>query len=174
MIHHTIKHVDVFPEEACVEPAFYSTRRTAKGIVLDSHRKVALVSKKGSGFYFLPGGGIEEGESTEEALKRECAEEMGQSIKIERKFATTSEYRAKSAELYETSCFIARLSEDGQDLEVIPDDSLLGMEVLWIGKPEAIELLKKQAKKITDKTDNYYSRKFNTLRDLYFIDKSLI
>lgn len=174
MIHHTIKHSDLFPEEAISEPANYTTRKTAKGIVLDQHRKIALVSKKGSGFYFLPGGGVEEGETPEQALQRECGEEMGQSIKIDKKFATTSEYRARSGELYEASCFIARLSEDGEEEEVIPEDSSYSMETIWLIRAEAMDLMKRQLKKITEKTDNYYNRKFNTTRDLFFIEKSLI
>jgi 8-oxo-dGTP pyrophosphatase MutT (NUDIX family) len=174
MIHHTIKHPDVFPDEQITEPASYTTRNTAKGIILDAHRKIALVSKKGSGYYFLPGGGVEEGETPEQALMRECGEEMGHSIKIDKKFATTSEYRAKSGELYQASCFMARLAEDGEEVEIIPEDSSYGMETLWITRAEAIELFKKQLKKITDKTDNYYNRKFNTIRDLFFIEKSLI
>ena len=176
MIHHTIKHADVFPEEACVEPELkeYNTRYTAKGIILDQHKKIALVAKKGSGFYFLPGGGIEAGESAEQALKRESMEEIGGHIIIDRKFAVISEPRAKSAEIYETSCFIARLSGDAGEPDLTPEDSLLGMETLWIGRPEAMELLKKQAKKINYKTDNYYNRRFNTVRDLYLIEKSLV
>lgn len=173
MIHHTIKHKDVFPEDQTTEPEKYKTRNTVKGIILDTHNKIALVAKKGSGFYFLPGGGVEDGESAEEALKRECAEEIGCNITIEKKFAVISEYRDVSGELYQTSCFIARLSGDVGDPDLIPEDSLYGMETLWVIRVEAIDLLRKQMKKINNKTDNYYSRKFNTVRDLFFIEKSL-
>ncbi len=52
----------------------YRPRPAAYAVVTDAHRQVAIVlTAKG---YFLPGGGIESGETAEEALVREVREEM--------------------------------------------------------------------------------------------------
>ena len=55
----------------------YDFRETCFGIV-KNHNKLLLVNKKNQ--YSLVGGGIEEGESFEECLRREFIEESGYSI----------------------------------------------------------------------------------------------
>ncbi len=174
MIHHTIKHRDIFPDEEVIEPVAYITRRTVKGIIFDQQRRIVLVTKKGSGFYFLPGGEVEEGGMLEQALKMECLEEIGANIEIVKKFATVSEYRTKSAELYETSCLIADIAREEGEPDLMEEDRMFGMDTKWIIRAEAMDILKAQLKKINNKTQNYYNRKFNTARDLFFIEKSLI
>lgn len=52
--------------------------------------KIAVIKLPGG--YFLPGGGIEENESNEECLKRECMEELGCTINIKDFVCTASSY----------------------------------------------------------------------------------
>ncbi len=67
---------------------FATLRLTARGIVLDERGKVALHRIKrndlfGDQEYFeTPGGGVDEGETIEQALMRECREELGEEVKI--------------------------------------------------------------------------------------------
>lgn len=58
----------------------YKGRPAVYGIFVDQDMKIAAV-KNPFGF-FLPGGGIEEGEAHEQCLKRECIEELGWKIKV--------------------------------------------------------------------------------------------
>jgi len=44
----------------------------------------AIVMDASNGFWFLPGGGVDQNESMEDAAKREAAEELGLEIKVTR------------------------------------------------------------------------------------------
>lgn len=62
---------------------------TAIGIVFDEAERVLLVKRRDVPVWVLPGGGIDEGETPEDATVREVAEETGVSVEITRK---TAEY----------------------------------------------------------------------------------
>jgi len=60
------------------------------GIVTDAQNRVLIVKNKLG--YFLPGGGVQEGETHEEALRREFLEETGYEIEIVRELETVAWY----------------------------------------------------------------------------------
>lgn len=55
-------------------------RVTARAIVLNPDNHLAVMYAAKYGIYTLPGGGVEEGETIEEALRREVTEETGCTI----------------------------------------------------------------------------------------------
>ena len=71
------------------ENASYLDREGAYIIVIRGNRIGVVKTPKG---YFLLGGGINEGESHEQALKRECLEEAGYTISIKQKFGSAEAY----------------------------------------------------------------------------------
>ena len=52
-------------------------RKGARGIIINHDGKIAVFNKVNKNEYKLPGGGINEGETPEEAFKREALEETG-------------------------------------------------------------------------------------------------
>src|SRR5512143_232774 len=63
--------------------------RTRAGIVLIQEDKVALIERHRAGldYFVFPGGGVDEGESPEQAAIREAMEELGIQVAIEQKVA---------------------------------------------------------------------------------------
>ncbi|MCK6585153.1 MAG: NUDIX domain-containing protein [Anaerolineales bacterium] len=63
--------------------------RTRAGIVLIENDSVALIERHRAGrdYYVFPGGGVDEGETPEEAAVREAREELGIEVAIKQKVA---------------------------------------------------------------------------------------
>jgi len=63
--------------------------RTRAGIILIENGKVALIERHRGGldYYVFPGGGVDEGETSEQAAIRETMEELGVEVVIKQKVA---------------------------------------------------------------------------------------
>ena len=68
----------------------YTDRPGAYAIIFNEKKQIAIVETP-TGF-FLPGGGIEKGESPEQALKREIQEEIGMKTKIISKLGEAAQF----------------------------------------------------------------------------------
>jgi mutator protein MutT len=75
--------------------------RIRAGIVLIQDNKVALIERFRAGlhYYVFPGGGVDEGESPEQAAVREAMEELGIEVAIEQKVAEI-QFGPKSRQIY--------------------------------------------------------------------------
>jgi len=75
--------------------------RIRAGIVLIQDDRVALIERYRAGlhYYVFPGGGVDEGESPEQAAVRESMEELGIEVTIERKVAEI-QLGQKSRQIY--------------------------------------------------------------------------
>jgi 8-oxo-dGTP pyrophosphatase MutT (NUDIX family) len=72
---------------------FYMERALGKKIgrvtlFVDFDDHFVIVKDPTNGFWFLPGGGLEHGESVEEAAKREASEELGLGVRINQTIKT--------------------------------------------------------------------------------------
>ena len=117
----------------------YPIREAARAIVFDENNFIALLHATKTHYYKLPGGGIEKGETKEEALKRECLEEIGCNIKIVKELGLTVEYRKEFNVKQISYCYIARLigKKGLPDLEQDEEDE--GFQTIWISLEDAIE-----------------------------------
>lgn len=79
------------------KPDYFKDRKIARAVVLEDDKililKVSRNDQFGNSTYLeTPGGGIDEVESEEEALKRELDEELGVSVKIITKLGIVTDY----------------------------------------------------------------------------------
>ena len=75
--------------------------RVRAGIVLIQNGKVALIERHRAGmdYFVFPGGGVDEGESAEQAAVREAVEELGIEVTIKQKIAEI-QLGQKSRQIY--------------------------------------------------------------------------
>jgi len=75
--------------------------RVRAGIVLIKENKVALIERHRAGldYYVFPGGGMDEGETPEQAAIRETLEELGIEVRIKQKVAEIT-LGPKSRQIY--------------------------------------------------------------------------
>lgn len=75
--------------------------RTRAGIVLIQDNRVALIERHRAGleYYVFPGGGVDEGETPEQAAVREAMEELGVEVVIKQKVAEI-QLASRSRQIY--------------------------------------------------------------------------
>jgi len=115
----------------------YLERAGAYGFIINKDGLLATVQTKTG--YFLPGGGIEAGESEEECLKRECLEEIGMEISIKSKFAIgTYHFHSTTADRDMTSVghFFDCAMESMTDSQSEP-----GHRLAWLAPSDATKSL---------------------------------
>jgi ADP-ribose pyrophosphatase YjhB (NUDIX family) len=164
---HSIKDSDIF-ENPLPEPVEYIDRPTVKGLVFDSEGKIPLLF--GNGYGLFPGGGIEEGEVSEEAFIRECKEEIGCNIEIVSKIGTAVQFRAKQQRRYVVDFFVAKVvNEKGVPTTDQVDE--LACEVKWLSPEEVRKSFLELINWLPQ--DEYYQTNFNSRTHLAALEKYL-
>lgn len=144
-----LKDSDVF-KNPVAEPEEYKVRPTAKGIVLDSDGKIALLSNGEHSLF--PGGGVEDGETFEEAFIRECKEEIGCDIEVLRLLGNVYQFRAKGAAKYDVHFFVGRvIGEKGTPTTTQAGE--LACVINWLTNDEVLKTLDEQMHTIRE--DDY-------------------
>ena len=120
----------------------YELRKNARGIILNDAGELATQYLAKSGYHKLPGGGVEQGEEIEDALKREVLEEVGCDCTIMAPVGLTIEYRNFEKLLLISYCFAARVV--GEVGEATPElgEQEEGLTTLWLTPEEALARMK--------------------------------
>lgn len=92
-----IRDSDVFPGTPNQDPTNFTERQAARMVLLDEMGRVALVHVGKYNQHKLPGGGMEQDETPEEAVGRELLEEMGRKARILAYLGTVEEYSNEKA-----------------------------------------------------------------------------
>lgn len=149
----------------------YKTRLTVKAIVLDESGNTAIFSE------LLLDGGVEEGETVEQVLHRECREEAGIKIEIIRPLGIVVQYRDILKRKYEVHGFLARLT-GGHGLPTTEQVDEIGKTMEWLPVSEARSIFEKRITGLETVTkeglvdDAQQGKLYNTITALTFLDEA--
>lgn len=149
------------------EPKMWGERKTGRAIIFDKNRNVALLHVTKKHYHKLPGGGVEEGENVNEALRREAIEESGCDITNIRELGIIEEYRGRFSEHQTSHCFIADVEGEKKNPDLTPEELENGFEITWLPLEEAIKTLESEVN-VED-----YEGKFINARELTFLKEAL-
>lgn len=166
----THTQTDVFPEkEDDREKIVFEDRATGKAIVFDNQSNIALIGNKINPFYLLPGGGIDQDESIEGGIVRECLEEIGCIVELTGDVGMIDDYRNRDKKHCISYCYAAKLIGEKGELKLTEDETKNGLHVIWVTLDEAIRILEKEAEQLRRGEVTFYNTGFNILRDYLFL-----
>lgn len=147
-------------------PGKYEVRRAARAVVFDAEGNVALSHIAKGDYWKIPGGGIEEGESIEEGLRREVREEAGVDIEVVGEVGIIIEYRNAWEQLQISYCFVARVVGEKQKPEYDEGEREEGFSSHWMTYRQALAECRK------DLSRHPYEARFMGTRDWMFVEAS--
>ena len=113
----------------------------AGALILDAQGRLLLQRRSDGGLWGIPGGGMESGETLEEAARREVREETGLEIGSMTLFGVFSGpemcYVCPNGDQVEAVCVVFQTNEAQGELMVDGDESL---ELRWFTRQELIEV----------------------------------
>ncbi len=157
-----IDDTDIFPNVTKIDKTIRRDRKASKVILLDENNNILLTGRE---HRLLPGGGLEVGESFEEAAIRECKEEVGYDIQILYTIGFTDEFRSQEGRHQVTYCFVAKIVGEQSTPTTIEEEEQ-GFIFEWLSVEDTISLLEKQKSTFT-KED--YNGCFNVRTQLAFL-----
>ncbi len=137
-------------------------RHGARGIIEREDGRIAIFYKKKKNEYKLPGGGIDEGETPEEAFKREALEETGCEIDNIKLLGITKELKSKGNFQQISYVYCAKVKKITNKLHLTEKEKDEGSEFLWLSKEDAL-------KKIIESADILKESKFDTIYSTSFV-----
>ncbi len=125
----------------------YRLRKSARAILINDEGKIATQYLRTYTYHKLPGGGVDAGESLEEALVREVVEEVGCACEIERPVGMVIEYRNKYKMIHLSFCFVAKVIGEIGEPELEAEEIEEGQTTLWLPAEEVLAKMKTDAPK---------------------------
>jgi ADP-ribose pyrophosphatase YjhB (NUDIX family) len=138
----TIHETDIIHENQNLDPTDFRQRHAARAVVLNNKNQVALLRANAYKYHKLPGGGVEDGEDMQLALKRELVEEIGCEAEVVADIGEIIEYRDQWRLRQTSHCYLARQVGAQRPPAFTQSEIDEGFEVVWTDNIDsAISLL---------------------------------
>ncbi len=141
-----IREKDVDPtNEQLPDEAHVNYREAAKCLLFDDDKNIGLIhyaarDSHPTDSYYLPGGGVEVGETILDTLRRELLEEAGCTITDIEEIGYTIQYMSRHLGKQKTYIFSAKVVTKGKP-QLTAKEAEEGMEVRWYPLEKAKELI---------------------------------
>lgn len=162
---------DIFPDALDTSSIVWKDRPTGKAVIFNEDNNIALIGNKVNDFFLLPGGGIDEGESVIDGVRRECREETGCTVEIMDELGITEDFRSRDSKHCISLGYSAKVVAHGT-ANLTDGEADIGAYVRWLPLPEAITLLTQQEEKVRAGEVKFYNTCFNTIRDALFLKRA--
>jgi len=116
----------------------YRLRKSARAVLINSEGKMAAQYLSTYTYHKLPGGGVDPGETAEEALKREVLEEVGCDCEIIEPIGVTIEYRNKYNMIHISYAFSAKVVGEIGEPALEDGEIEEGQSTLWLPPSEVL------------------------------------
>lgn len=147
------------------------TRIAVRTILSDKNGRIAILNKQAKNEFKLVGGGVDEDESLEEALRREILEEAGCEVKIISYLGFLEEFRSKENFYQKSHIYITKVVKDTKQLHLTKKEKDEGARLCWFKPEEALEIMKKSYNKLLpSKYSDLYATEFIVKRDYTILD----
>lgn len=161
--------------EISIEMNNPNTRIAVRTILLDENGNIGILHKTIKNEYKLVGGGVDEGENLEEALRRETLEESGCKIDIISYLGYIEELRSKKNFYQKSYIYVCKVIENTHHLDLTQKEKEEGAEICWLQPNEALEIMKTSFHKLKpSKYADLYATNFVVTRDIsilkYYIE----
>jgi len=137
-------------------------REASRAILFDENNLIPLLFVSKCNYHKLPGGGIDAGENKDQALIRECLEEVGCTISVTGEVGKIIEYRSKFKLKQTSYCYLGEIITKGKP-NFTEDELNDGFKIVWLTLDNAIATVK------NDKPEGYEGP-FIHERDLKFLE----
>ncbi|MBP5330942.1 MAG: serine hydrolase [Lachnospiraceae bacterium] len=142
----------------------YTKTRDGSRAIIVQDGKILLTHELNSGWWLLPGGGMEEGETPEECVVREVEEETGYLVRPLRSFLFMSEFYEEYR--YSGYFFICEVTGKGK-MNLTDVEKRRGVQPEWIPLKDAIDLFSKHESyaDVSEEKRGSYQREYMALRE---------